>query len=227
MTQSAAGNRAELAPLDTVGWLAEQPAEFRDWAGRTGRSRRLEGGQVLYDAGEAPDGLYGLAEGALNVTLPLVGDEPVTVHRAEVGFWIGDSALLADAPRLVSLSAALPSRVFFVPAGAVRSLLLHRPEFWPAFYQLSHTNVLTALQLLAEALALSPRARVARHLLRLADGDGVASVSQDDLARLIGVTRTTLYRVVRDLTERGILEAGYRHITILDRAALQRAVEAD
>lgn len=225
MTRFAGGISSGLAPLDTVGWLADQPAEFRDWMQQAGRWRRLEAGQVIYQAGDAADGLYGLAEGALSVTFPFVRDEPVTIHRAEVGFWVGDSALLAQRVRLISLQAALPSRVFFVPSRAIHALLARRPEVWQAFYQLSHANFVLVLDLLAESLALSPRARIARYLLRLAGADGVAPVSQDDLAELIGVTRTTLHRALRDLTDAGVLATGYKRLAILDRAALQRAID--
>ena len=54
-----------LAPLDAVGWLAQQPPAFRDWAATVGNWRRYQRGRVLYDAGDPCDGLYGLAEGAL------------------------------------------------------------------------------------------------------------------------------------------------------------------
>jgi CRP/FNR family transcriptional regulator, cyclic AMP receptor protein len=80
------GPAVDLAPLDERGWLAAQPNDFRDWIARAGRWRKYAAGHVLYDAGEPADALYGLCEGALNITLPLVGDEPVTIHRAEPGF---------------------------------------------------------------------------------------------------------------------------------------------
>jgi CRP-like cAMP-binding protein len=215
---------SDLAPLDAVGWLAQQPPAFLDWAAAVGRWRYYRRGQVLYVAGDPSDGLYGLAEGAFDITFPLVAEEPVTFHRAEIGFWIGESALLAHEPRAVTLHAALPSRVFFIPGDAVRALLAGRPEHWRAFYLLSHINAVTAVNLLAQTLALSVSARVARRLLRLADPSGVVSVTQDDLAKLIGVARATLQRAFDELVKAGAIETGYRSITIADRAALERYV---
>ena len=107
----------------------------------------------------------------------LLTEEPVTLHRAEVGFWIGDSALLAQEPRAVSVHAAAPSQVFFIAGDAVRAMLAERPEHWRAFYLLSHLNAVTAINLLAEVLALTVTARVARRLLRLAGPDGVVSAT--------------------------------------------------
>lgn len=61
---------SQLAPLDAVGWLAQQPPEFRGWAAAVGRWRRYVRGQVLYVAGDPSDGLYGLADGAFDITFP-------------------------------------------------------------------------------------------------------------------------------------------------------------
>jgi CRP-like cAMP-binding protein len=215
---------SDLAPLDAVGWLAQQPSTFRDWAAAAGRWRRYQKGQVLYDAGDASDGLYGLAAGALDITFPLLAEETVTFHRAEIGFWIGESGLLADEPRAVSVHAAAPSRVFFIAGDVVRTMLAERPEHWRAFYLLSHTNAVTAANLLAEALALSVTARVARRLLRLAAPDGVVSTTQDELAKLVGVARATLQRSLEELAKVGAIETGYRSVRIADRAALERFV---
>jgi CRP/FNR family transcriptional regulator, cyclic AMP receptor protein len=214
----------DLAPLDAVGWLAQQPPTFRHWAAGAGRWQRYQDGQVLYDAGDPSNGLYGLAEGAIDITFPLVAEEPVTLHRGEIGFWIGDSGLLAHEPRAVSVHAAAPSRVFFVPGEAVRTLLAEQPECWHAFYLLSHLNAVTAVNLLAEVLALSVTARVARRLLRLAAPNGVVSVTQDDLAKLVGVARATLQRAFEELAQADTIKTGYRSITITNRGLLERYV---
>jgi CRP-like cAMP-binding protein len=112
MGQSGVKATVSLDPLDRVGWLAAQPAEFRAWAGEAGRWRQYQAGEIIYLPGDEADGMYGLGAGALEVSFPLQGEEVVTIHRAEPGFWIGEAALMAGATRLVSLSAALESRVF-------------------------------------------------------------------------------------------------------------------
>ncbi len=112
-----------LEPLDRVGWLAAQPESFRDWVSRVARWRDVEAGEFLFQAGDPSDGLFGLASGSLEITFPLVAEEPVVIYRAEVGFWIGDNAELADEPRLVSVMAAVRSRVLHVSSAAIRAHL--------------------------------------------------------------------------------------------------------
>jgi CRP-like cAMP-binding protein len=106
----------------------------------------------------------------------------------------------------------------------VRALLAAQPERCRAFYLLSHLHAVTAVHLLAEVLALSVTARVARRLLRLADPDGVVNVTHDDLAKLVGVARATPQRAFDELTKADAIRTGYRSITIANRPVLERYV---
>lgn len=186
------------------------------------RWRSYDTGRFLYQAGDAADGLFGLAEGGLEVTFPLIADEPVAIYRAEIGFWIGDNAEFAQAPRLVSVMASRPSRVLHWPGKAARALLAAEPRHWLSLYRLSARNVGMAVQLLSEALALTVRARVGRRLLALASGEGDAAITQTDLAKLVGVTRGTLQRCLNDLAARGGVETRYGRIRVTDAAVLTR-----
>ena len=210
-----------LWPLDERGWLAGQPRDFQAWMLENGRWRTYAAGKLIYDFGDVPDGLYGLGSGALELTLPLVGGEPVTLYRAEPGFWLGESALLARAPRAIALAAATEARVFRVPAARITALLAERPSAWQHFYELSHLNAELAATLLAEVLALTPRARLARILLRHADEDGRVLARQEELARLLGITRSSLQRALASLTQSGAISSGYGSLVVHDRAALE------
>lgn len=210
----------DLAPLDHVGWLAEQPRDLREAIAATARWRTYKAGQFLYQAGDASDGLYGLADGALELTFPLVVEEPVAIYRAEIGFWIGDNAEFSETPRLVSVMAARPSRVLHWPGSAARAFLTTAPEHWLAFYRLNARNLSTAVEALAEVLALTVRARVCRRLLAMSADQRDAPITQADLAKLVGVTRGTLQRCLIDLGAKGGIETLYGRIRVVDRGVL-------
>lgn len=211
-----------LAPLDSRGWLADRPEPFLEWVASAGTWRTYQRGQLIYDAGDPPDGIYGLGEGAVDVFLPAVGDELVMLHRADTGFWAGDLALLAGGDRLVTIRASLPSRVFVLPGSAVKRRLAEEPDDWPNFYALSYLNYVQALTVLAEALSLPPAARIARRVNQLTALADTATISQDELASLLGVTRITVQRALRELIAAGAIRTGYRTITVRDRGVLDR-----
>ncbi len=212
----------DLAPLDRVGWLANQPEDFRRWVAAVAEWRNFNIGQPIYLAGDQSDGIYGLAYGAHELTFPLIGDEPTSVYRAEVGFWIGDSAELSDEPRMISLFAASDCRMLHIPSKAIGSRLASRPADWQYYYRLSHINVKTAVTLLAESLALSVRARVCRRLLKPTESDAEARITHEQLAKFLGLTRTTVSEELRRLSAKGAIDTGYGRIRVLDRAILEK-----
>lgn len=212
--------RTKLDALDSVGWLSAQPPGFKQWAGQIGRWKAFKKGEFIYHYGDPSDGIYGLESGALQITFPLVAEEPVIIYRAEVGFWIGDAAELSNTPRFVTLMAASESRLLHIPSWSIRILLANSPEHWRSFYQLSASNERLAVTLLAEVLSLTVRARVCRRLLALTNGDGDASITQDELAKLLGITRPTLRRCLVDLEALGAIRTRYRKLRVLDPKVL-------
>lgn len=211
-----------LGVLARTGWLSRQPLEFQALIARLGRWRDIKAGEILYLAGDKADWMVGLAEGILEVTFPLMSDEPVVVHRAEPGFWTGETSLVAGQTRLISVAAATDVRVFIIYGPNLRHVLQEEPRHWRSFYDLSLSSSLMAITLLAEALSLSPRARVARILLRLARLDGSVLGSQEDLARLLGMTRSSVRRALSSLIEVGAVEVGYGVLSIRSRELLEQ-----
>lgn len=221
MDQLQDADRVFLGKLAEVGWLSRQPAAFQAAIARLGRWRDFKAGEVIYLAGDEPDGLYGLAQGALEISFPLVGEEEVVLHRAEPGFWIGEAAILAGQTRFVTLVAASPARVLFLPRVELQRMIDADPRALHAFHEQSVGNQILTVTLLAEVLSLTPRARVARLLLRLADADGVVEANQEDLARLLGMTRSSIRRAIASLVDSGIVSSGYRRLVIEDRDRLE------
>lgn len=210
----------KISPLEHVGWLSSQPLDLRHWAAEVGRWRDFGAGQFVFHAGDPPDGIYGLGSGSIQITFPLMAEEPVTVQRGEVGFWIGDSAELAAVPQLVSVTAATDCRLYHLPSRAVQTLLRENPAHWRSFYTLSALKLATAVTLLSEALALSIRARACRRLLEVSSNSPDVGITQEELAKLIGVTRGTMRRCIDELTAIGAIEWHYRQLHIKRRDIL-------
>jgi len=210
-----------LGSLAFIGWLSDQPRAFTDWAAEVGQLRRYHAGQYVYHAEDEPYGVYGLRSGAFEIEFPLVADEQVSLVRRTEGFWIGDAGLLSGQTRIVSVLAVEDSLCLFLPATAIKTLLAREPKHWQSFYDLSHRNIRTAIELLAESLALTVRARVCRRLLELSENRVEAHTTQDALAKSLGVARPTLRRSLNSLLELGAIESKYRRIRIVDRQILE------
>jgi CRP-like cAMP-binding protein len=213
---------ANLRSLTSRGWLAEQPSAFQERLAKLGRWTGVRRGQLIYAAGDLADAIFGLGKGLLDVAIPVDADREVVVHRATPGFWIGDSALLAGSVRSVTISAVTDCQLYKLPVAAVQRNLEEHPEDWICFYRLSHQNVTMCLRALAEVISLPPRARFARALLRLATAGGDVHVTQEELGRMVGMSRAAFRRSFSALIDRRIVELDYGCIRICDLAALER-----
>lgn len=211
-----------LGPLASIGWLSEQSEEFRDWVSEVGQLRRFQAGQYVYHANDVAQAVFGLRSGALEIEFPLIADEPVSLVRRTEGFWIGDAGLLSGQTRIVSVFAVEDSCCLMLSATVIRALLEREPKHWQAFYDLSHRNIRTAIELLAESLALTVRARVCRRLLELSENRVEAHTTQDALAKSLGIARPTLRRSLTSLLELGAIESKYRRIKIVERRILEQ-----
>ena len=211
-----------LCSLAAIGWLSAESAAFQARLARLGRWISLGRGGVVYSVGDEADAIFGLGEGMLDIAIPVSEDHEVVAHRAMPGFWVGDSALLADSRRTVSIYAAADSRLFKLPATAVHRSLREHPEDWMSFYRLSHLNTTLSLRTLAEIISLPPRVRFARALLRLTSSEGTVRLTQEELGRMVGMSRAAFRRSFAALIEQGIVEVEYGGMRIRDRLSLER-----
>jgi CRP-like cAMP-binding protein len=214
-------NSRDLGLLGDVGWLSEQPDDFRLRIAGLGRWLAVPRGKILYSVGDAPDAIYAVGEGMIDISVPIDAEEQVTVYRAAPGFWIGDGSLLADMPRLLTVSVPVDSLLFRVPGPALARSLEAFPGDWKYIHRLSGQNGALSVRMLAEALVLSPKARFARLLLRLSLADGSVETTQEDLGKLAGMSRAAFRRTFSALIESGAVETGRGRIRIRDRAALE------
>jgi CRP/FNR family cyclic AMP-dependent transcriptional regulator len=104
-------------------------------------------------------------------------------------------------------------------------------DAWAAVAQDLHARLTKAEQRLSGFASETANRRLARALLQLSMTTGVPGVaktatalrlSQAELASWIGVSTETVERIVRGWRKRGIVDTGYRYITVLDLDAVMR-----
>lgn len=212
--------------LAQVGWFSEQPDEFRNRILEIAQWTKYRPGELIYQVGDEPNGLFGLESGNWDISIPVSEVEMVTVHRGQSGFWIGDSAIFSDSPRGVTVTAHNECLVLVIPTRVLRRYLSDFPADLLYFYKLSHQNVMLTMRALAETIALPSQVRFARLLLRLTSKKGVISATQDELSALAGMSRATYRRALAGLSELGAIKTEYGSVVILDRPALERAAES-
>lgn len=188
----------------------------------------MSAGEMLYRQGDAPGGFIGVARGSFKVsTLRKDGKEGILAVM-EAGNWFGETSLLDGMPRPHDVTALETTEVLVVGQAAF-DRLMRSPAFAGAISLLLSNRVRLLYGLVEDAMLRSIGTRVARRLLALARGDAtlardfrsVVLVPQEALAMMLGVTRQTLSKELKQLAHDGVLLVGYGRIDILSLPALE------
>ncbi|MFZ4758129.1 MAG: Crp/Fnr family transcriptional regulator [Burkholderiaceae bacterium] len=192
--------------------------------------RRLEAGQRLFAKGDAPDGLYCLVEGALRATTAHEdGSETMLSFLLPPG-WFGEISLCDQGPRTHDIWAETPTTLLHLPDAAVQSVLDADPRYWRAIGVLIAQKLRSAFYAMEGAALLPTSARLARHLLSIADGFGdhadptirTVRVPQDQLAAMLSLSRQTVNQVLQQLAAQGAVRPTRGGTEIVDVELLRR-----
>jgi CRP/FNR family transcriptional regulator, cAMP and macrophage regulator len=105
--------------------------------------------------------------------------------------------------------------LLYLPAGSFEALLAERPSITRRWLS-SVAQRQAASQLRLAGLLGRPLTEQAASLLRDEAQDGAVTLSQQILAAMLGVRRPSLNKVLKGFEQRGLIELGYRAISIRD-----------
>jgi signal transduction histidine kinase len=114
--------RSTAEILRGLPYFSDLPEELLRTVCDQSKQIEVEEGKVIIEEGSTSEEMYVLVEGELVVTKH---QEPRDVELARIGPGevVGELALLDKAPRIASVSAAMPSRLVRIPAEAFEALL--------------------------------------------------------------------------------------------------------
>jgi CRP-like cAMP-binding protein len=185
--------------------------------------KTLAAGQCLFPEGTALNDVYIVRRGVVGLGRRSHGRR-ITFLLLRCGDIVGDVAALLGGVALFDAFAVTEAKVVVVPAAAfVEALDLRSP--FSRQWAVGLGERLSALQArLEDVLGGDLRSRIASLLHHETQaGSRVVSLTQQTIADLLGVPRTSVTRTLQGLHRQGIVDAGYGHIAIRDHAALAAA----
>jgi CRP-like cAMP-binding protein len=195
--------------------------------------RQLQRGDSLFLKGSAPDALFGMVQGALRVSVAAPDGREAVIAVLEPGHWFGEVSLFVGQERVYDTCAVEPSEVAVVQAADFHHLIATQPALHMAFTRLVCLRLRQALAWIDDAILQPLSVRLAHRLVTLdsrpASGESgtvVLAVSQEDLAFMLGVSRQSINRQLKQWEEEGMLRVGYRVVELLDRERLARYAQA-
>lgn len=216
--------RRSSEPLIARGWLAARDPAFQQQVLASARLRSFAPKQTLYHVGDEPDGLYGVVQGSVSISVPTDNGLDYLAVRADPGFWIGDLAFFSEQHRLVTVTAATAVTALYVSAIDMRAIVNADPSRYRDFYALTHENMALTLRLLANMATPGSDHRLGLRLLQHDDMHPTPGAwleySQDELAQMLAMSLPTLQRALKRLSQAGMIEVGYARMRVVDRDGL-------
>jgi CRP-like cAMP-binding protein len=206
-------------------WFGGLPDKLQDRIAQGSIVRTFGKGDFIIQEGVPTEGMFAVLEGQVRVMRRVADAHEVLVHVGEVGFWFGEYGTMTGAPSIGSIIADSPVRALSLPTSEFERIVDEEPRYFRAFANLLFERYAVLFRYMGETHSLTTeewlRTRLA-DLVATRRGDSPTSdptsitVSQADLATMIGVSRQTLNALLTRLEARGLIEVGYRSIRVLD-----------
>ncbi|MFC1417707.1 Crp/Fnr family transcriptional regulator [Streptacidiphilus cavernicola] len=172
----------------------------------------LKAGSVLFHAAAPSTGVWIIRDGTAELTVG-TGARRVAVSLLHPGDVDGDIQLLLDMPPPYTARAVGDLDTYFIHAPDFDALLSSHPAIARRWLTSVASRTTSSQTRIMDLLGATLTQQTARLLLTEADPDtSTVRLPQRVLSAMLGVQRTSLNKVLRDLERESIIELGYRTI---------------
>ena len=189
------------------------------------RERSYPKGSVILFEDDPGDALYLVKSGQVKVVLIGEDGREVILSVLGEGTFFGEMALLDDEPRSAHVIAMEDSIVLALRREDFRQRLRTSPEVAIALLRELSRRLRRADDQIGSLVLLDVNGRVAELLVRLAADEGGDKITRKlthaTIAQMIGSSRETVSRTMRELQDRGLIAVTRQEISLLDRGGLQ------
>ncbi len=191
------------------------------------RERAYPKNSVILFEDDPGDALYVVATGQVKVVLIGEDGREVILSVLGEGEFFGEMALIDDEPRSAHVIAMEDSTLVVLRREDFTNILMQVPAIALALLKELSRRLRRVDEKVGSLVLLDVNGRVAQLLLELADEEGGERITRrlthHTIAQMIGSSRETVSRTMRDLVDKGLIHISRKDITIKDRAALDAA----
>lgn len=211
-------------------WFQALPAALKQQLLEMAQMKKLVHGEALFLRGDARCGLYAVLSGMVRISgLNEEGKEAILTF-VEAPNWFGEVALFDGEKRTHDAMAEGSVTLLHFPQSALDRLLDAEPGYWREFGLLLARKLRLAFTAIEDLALLPASVRLSRRLVMMAEGDGgricdgkhIVSVPQEQLGKMLSMSRQTANQILKDLASQGLIRIAYGHIEICALEELKR-----
>ena len=184
----------------------------------------LEAGETVLQRGEqVRSSLFPIGSTLITMVIQLSGGRSIEVASIGKGGAVGGIVSCGHAPAFTRAEVLIGGRAYKVPMAALEDAKKRSNFVSNLFCRYSDYLLSTVMQSVACNAFHSITERAARWLLYVQDraGDRI-ELTQEALARLLGVQRTTVNAVIQELSSEGLIATSRGIVRVIDRGGLKR-----
>ena len=193
------------------------------------REKSYPKGSVILFEDDPGDSLFVVRDGRVKVVLIGEDGREVILGVLGVGEYFGELSLIDDRPRSAHVIAMEDSNLLVLRREDFRNRVESSPRVaWSLLTELSR-RLRRADDKIGGLVLLDVPGRIARLLLDLAEESGANAIEKtlthQTIAQMIGASRETVSRAMKDFQDAGWISVERRRIAIADRAALEQRAQ--
>jgi len=197
------------------------------------RRRTYRAGEVICHHGDPGDALHVLESGRVKVTVYSHAGGGAVLNVLGPGDCFGELALIDGEPRSATVETLEPAETVTLRRVDFLRLLRENEAALEPFLSTLARTIRRLSDAVTDVSFLSLDERLAKKLLVLAEehGQEVAGlveiqlpISQEELASMVGATRTSVNKVLGQFEDEGLITRRGRRIVIRDASRLRRKV---
>ncbi len=216
-----------LEQLDNSGLFREFPADVKQQLADISSTQVCQDGQIVYQNGDKPDALYGVLSGGIKMVAEDANGKYFLYGVVQPGWWFGEISAIDGQPRGQTTMVIGDTQLIKIPRNELLIFLDKHPQLYRHFLTILCKRLRQAGQFLEDGAFLPLSKRLAKQLLRIrkTKDHHLTKLSQEELAASLGVTRQSIYRVLKDWQLKKWIQVKYGNINILEPESLQTFIE--
>lgn len=222
----------DKAALLRRSWLADLPDHTIAEAAACASLRLYADAELVHARGDACDGFYTIASGAVRFTRATADGHTTTIAVMEQPNWFGEISIFDGLPRTHDGHASGPTMLLFHARTDFKRLLMRHPAIYERFARMLALRLRATFDLVEEAAVAPLAQRLARRLLELAQLQPSAMsatviphgrevpLTQEELGHLLGKSRQSIAKQLRLWEQNGLIKTNYGRVLIADTDAI-------
>lgn len=225
---------ASVELLQRVPFLAALAPSDLETLARGVIRRRFPKGDIIFQKEDPGQSVFIIERGAIRIYVPSPQGTDLTLAVLGPGDFFGDLSLLDGRPRSASASAISETRALMLERADFIALLRSRPDAAMAVLAVVAGRLRGTDEMASDLASLDAGGRLAKKLLELAAAHGVErpdgvlldiSLTQEELANMIGVTRESVNRNIANFRRLSLIKNEGRRFILSDPAGLRELCE--